>query len=155
MYEILAPHHSARRRKQPLTPKHGGRTNFLLRVRPFFDRVGIVRFGQYLGKRFRHPAHATPDPAINFTTVGSIMPLNIARDKYRRQLMTCDSSPRAWEYLRHQKTLAFCTLPPAPTDRVASKTNSTTLLEVCGIFADFSTGEPAKPPIFSASHGRQ
>ena len=40
---------------------------------------------------------------------------------------------------------------PHPTDRVVSKKNSTTLLEVCGIFADFATGELAKPPIFSAS----
>ena len=48
-YPVLHP-----RAHQPLTPKRGGRTNFLLRVRAFYARVGIVRFGQYLSKSF-HP----------------------------------------------------------------------------------------------------
>ena len=82
-------------------------------------------------------ARNAPDPANVFADQGSIIVLAIARDKFCQQLMTCDSSPRAWEEPSFQKTLAFCTAP-TPTARVVSKKNSTTLPEVCGIFANFA-----------------
>ena len=78
------------------------------------------------------------------------MPLNIARDKFCQQLMTRDSPPVPGSTYDIKKHWHFAHRPH-PTARVVSKKNSTTLLEVCGIFADFATGEPAKPPIFSAS----
>ena len=44
---------------RPLTPKRGGRTNFLLRVRDFFDRREMITLAEYLGKSF---GNRTPLP---------------------------------------------------------------------------------------------
>ena len=62
----------------------------------------------------RFNPHIPPlTPQTFFADQGSIMPLETLKHKYRRQLMTCDSSPRAWEYLRFQKHWHFAP-PPAP-----------------------------------------
>ena len=49
---------------RPLTPKRGGRTNFLLRVRDFFDRREMITLAEYLGKSF---GNRTPLPPCHVT----------------------------------------------------------------------------------------
>ena len=53
---------------RPLTPKRGGRTNFLLRVRDFFDRREMITLAEYLPKKFCH-SHAARLPChVNLQT---------------------------------------------------------------------------------------